>query len=659
MSDTRVRQLSAIMFTDMVGYTALMQADERKAKAQRDRHRSVLTSSISDHHGDILQYYGDGTLSVFRSAIEAVLCAIRIQTHLQEDSWIPIRIGIHTGDIVYDGEGAYGDGVNVASRIESLAPPGGVLISGKVYDEVKNQPEVVTRPLGRVHLKNVQRPVQLFAVANDGIEVPTIESVQARAGVLERSVAVLPFVNMSADPENEFFADGITEEIINALTRIEGLKVTARTSSFAYKGHQKDVRTIGAELQVGTVMEGSVRKAGDRVRITAQLINADDGYHLFSEAWNRKVEDIFEVQDEIARRITQKLEAQLSGAQSVEPLVKRPTRDLEAYNLFLKSQHYWNKWTPDSVRKATAFCQEAIERDPGFALPYAGLAFGYSYLGAIGAAPPKEIFPRAKEAALKAIELDDTVMDSRLAMGLVKLFFEWDFKGAREQIEIALRRHSGSADSHHVHALYLSTVGKLDEAVAAAEISVSLDPLSMPARSTLAQALFLARRPEDAQAEAERLLELEPTFRAAYEGIGWVNVNLGDLDRAIEAFQEQARLTPHPLGGVTGLGYAYGRAGRLEEARECLEKTLRRRELEPEVSVTLDLVILYAGLRDTESFFRHLDQAIEERLGGLIFMNAQPLWDEYRADPRFQSAVRRVGLPEPSLEGAVIPKRTR
>ena len=249
MTKKKSRLLAAIMFTDMVGYTALMQKDEQKAKANRDRHRKILQDSVATHGGKILQYYGDG--------------------------------------------------VNVASRIEGLAVSGSVLISGKVFDEIKNHQAFSTAHLGTFDMKNVTKPLEVYAISNEGLAVPTEEEIKAKPRDILKSLAVLPFVNMSSDPENEYFSDGITEELLNVLAQEPGLQVTARTSSFAFKGRNEDIRQIGAQLGAKTSLEGSVRKAGNRIRITAQLISTADGYHIWSETYDRQLEDIFEVQDEM------------------------------------------------------------------------------------------------------------------------------------------------------------------------------------------------------------------------------------------------------------------------------------------------------------------------------------------------------------------------
>ena len=292
-----MRQLAAILFADMTGYTALMQENEQLARLKRKRLKEVLELTITRYNGKILQNYGDGSLSIFQSAIDSVRCAIDIQHQLQEEPRVALRMGIHTGDVIIEEEAIYGDGVNLASRIESLAVSGGIFISEKVWGEIKNQEDISTREMGYFELKNVKQPVHVYAIANNGITVPSRDEVQGKTSKPANRLAVLPFVNISADPENEYFSDGITEELLNALTRVEGLQVTSRTSAFAFKGRHDDIRDIAIRLNVDKVLEGSVRKAGNRVRISAQLINAADGYHIWSETYDRNLTDIFEVQD--------------------------------------------------------------------------------------------------------------------------------------------------------------------------------------------------------------------------------------------------------------------------------------------------------------------------------------------------------------------------
>ncbi|MDH3268082.1 MAG: adenylate/guanylate cyclase domain-containing protein, partial [Ignavibacteria bacterium] len=384
-----IRMLAAIMFTDMVGYTAMMQENERQAKILRSKHREVLENLVNKHRGQILQYYGDGTLSIFGSAIEAAVCAAKIQQELQNEPKVPLRIGIHSGDVVYDDEGVYGDGVNIASRIENLAVPGSVLISDKINDELKNQKDISTVFLGRYNLKNVKAPVKLYAVSSNSLVTPSNKDIEGKTVNSDNSIAVLPFINLSAERDNEYFSDGITEELLNALAKVDGLLVTSRTSSFAFKGKNIDIREIGKQLGVKIVLEGSVRKYGNRVRVTAQLINADDGYHKWSETYDRNLEDIFAVQDELANSIVDQLKSSISLRKPAESLVKVPTENIDAYNLYLKGLYNWNKWAPDFISKAIKYFEDAANLSPDFSLAYARLSACYTFLGAAGFMPNK------------------------------------------------------------------------------------------------------------------------------------------------------------------------------------------------------------------------------------------------------------------------------
>ena len=277
---TQQRKLAAIMFTDIVGYSALMGRDEEKAIQLLHKNRDLLKPLIKEHRGDWLKEIGDGTLSSFASAVEAVTCALDIQKILKDDPELILRIGIHIGDVVFEEGDVFGDGVNVASRIEPLAEPGGICVSERVFDDIRNQVDIQTRPLGQKNLKGISRPIGVYALLMPWQGQRPAAAEEYRPEEAKPSIAVLPFTNMSADAENEYFCDGMTEELIDALAKIEGLKVVARTSAFQFKETAHDIREVGQRLNVGTVLEGSVRKAGNRLRITAQLINVADGYHL-------------------------------------------------------------------------------------------------------------------------------------------------------------------------------------------------------------------------------------------------------------------------------------------------------------------------------------------------------------------------------------------
>jgi adenylate cyclase len=613
-----VRQLTAIMFTDMAGYTALMQEDEDSARVSRDRQRAVLDDSIGRYGGRVLQYYGDGTLSVFTSAIEAVRCAIEIQESLRQEPPVPLRIGVHTGDVVHDDQGVFGDGVNVASRVQSLAVPGGILISGKVFDEVKNHGGIQTHELGSFTLKHVKHPTRVFAVSNEGLAIPSDTDLAPQRAKRERSVAVLPFVNMSHDADNEFFSDGITEEIINALTRVNGLKVTARTSSFAFKNHNEDVREIAEQLGVTHILEGSVRRAGSRARVTAQLICAKDGYHLFAQNYDRSIEDIFEVQDEIARTIVGELADHLGPVRVSERerrLSQGHSHDSEAHTEYLKGRFEWGRFTPEGARLAIEYFNRSIEMDADCALPHAGLATAWVFLGAIGAAAPQDAFERAKQSAERALQLEPDIGESHLALASVRLFHDWDLQGAYHAFQKAVTLIPGSAETHYLYSLYLRATSEFDEALE----------------------------------EAEQVVRRDPRFRQAVETVGWCHALKGDFVAAARMFERLPELASNEFAAAGPRGWAYAKLGRMEDVERMRSLLDIRQEAQPGVLLHADYALLHEGLGERDQAIARLHKAVDERMGGMIFVHTFPAWRGALSDPRFQELLERIGIPQVAI----------
>ena len=645
MSEERTRRLSAIMFTDMVGYTALMQEDESSATTVRDRHRTVLREGIEAHQGEIVQFYGDGTLSVFPSAVQAVDAAVDIQRRFRLDPTIPVRIGLHIGDIVHDQDGVHGDGVNVAARVQGLAVPGSVLISGGVYEELRNHPRLPTRALGDFELKNVQRPLSIHAVAASALAVPSPADLSASGDRTQKSIAVLPFISMSSDLENEYFTDGITEEILNTLVKFDDLKVTARTSSFVFKERNEDVREIGRVLNVGAVLEGSVRKAGNRVRITAQLVDTADGYHLFSNSYDRVLEDIFAVQDEIAHTITRELRVLFpavgAGRQTT---VRKPTESSEAYSLYLRGLHCWNQWTPDTTQEALRHFRDALALDPDFAQAHTGIARCYAQLGAQGRLRSDEAYPAAQEAAQRAIELNPEIAESHVSLGLVKLFYDWDLAGARSCLERAIELNPGSAEVRHWAGTCYMASGQVDELLETAQVAASLDPLSLLALDALGRAHLVAGRPRDGLIHYDRALEIEPTLRTAIEGRAFAYDSLGEHDRAIEESLRYRALTPGGVGGLGPAVYFFARAGRTEEALSCLAELEELERTKPELTLHIDFTIALTALGRMDDAVERLERAIEARVGAVVFVRHTFAWENLRLDPRMDEILGTAGL---------------
>lgn len=615
------RQLGAIVFADMMGYTALMQQDEQRAKLLRDRMRDILNSSIPAYGGKIIQYYGDGMLCVFGSVAQSVHCMIDVQKLLQEDPRVPLRIGIHSGDVCYDVHGAYGDCVNVASRIEALSVPGAVLVSDKVYDEIKNQTSISVTSLGNFNLKNVKRPVEVYAVTNDGLIVPELRGTGS-AQETDYSIAVLPFRNLSADPDNEYLSDGISEEILNALSKVAGLRVCSRTSTFVYKGQHEDVRQIGQKLGVAAVLEGSVRRGGNKVRISAQLVNTRDGYQIFSEVFDGDLDDIFQVQDEIASRIVRRMQEQYPGGErskddsthtNVVHVVNAPTGNLEAYHLYLKGRYHWNRSNPEDIRKAATAFEKAIHLDPSFASAYCMLSHCFSFMGSAGMMPYAEAFSKAKDCTLRAIEIDPNHAESHLALGSIKFMQQWDFAGAEVSMQKAASLGLNSALFNQLYGMLLIALGRHVDAVDRIEVALKQEPLSIPLICQLGDAYAFARRYDDALAQYEKALEMDPNFRRAYEGIGFVYLAKADYAKAVVNLEIYQRLIGNPMKGLSGLGYAYALAGMHDKALECLEKTQQRQLSEPGINLDVDHALIYAGLGDYDKTYEHLYRMYEQR----------------------------------------------
>lgn len=639
-----MRQLAAILFADMTGYTALMQENEQLARLKRRRLKEVLEETVARYNGKILQYYGDGSLSIFNSAIDSVRCAIDIQQQLQLDPKVELRMGIHTGDVIIEEEAIYGDGVNLSSRIESLAVPGSVFISEKVYDEIRNQENISTREMGYFELKNVKQAVRVFAIANNGIIVPSREELRGNRKQTSNRLAVLPFVNMSADPENEYFSDGITEELLNALVRVEGLQVTSRTSAFAFKGKNDDIRDIAIQLNVDKVLEGSVRKSGNRVRITAQLINAADGYHIWSESYDRNLTDIFEVQDEISGIIANKLRENLSPQQQEQHLVKAPTKNVTAYTYYLKGLHFWNKLTPADTRKAVECFEQAIAIEPGYAHAYAMSAAAYSYLGSTGQMLPERAFDFVHRYADKALELDDTIAESHIAKAAGYLFYEWKWKEAYESLKKAIRLNPAAVEAYELLGLYYIVFGEKELAVQTLEEAESMDPLSTVISQSLGTMYMFAGRFDDAIRQADKLLEMNPQMRICIEMKGWATGMKGDWNASLKYFEEVHRLTNHPLKGLMGLGFAYGKLGMKEKAMEVIQKIELRAQQEPDAVLDADLAAAWWGLNDADKTFYYLNRCIDKRMGPVSYFLEYPAYKGIKDDPRYEQMKKRLNL---------------
>lgn len=649
-----IRLLAAIMFADIVGYSQMMQNDEENAKDLRDRQRAVIESYILKYHGQVMQYYGDGTLMMFGSALDAVNCARDIQRELIEHPVVPLRIGIHIGDVVYDNEGIYGDAVNVAARVQALGVTGSVMISGKVFDEIKNHPGIRVESFGEHELKNIYMPINIYALADSGLTIPDQQYIQDITGSNKNSIAVLPFTNFSSESGNDYFSDGITEEIINALARIKDIQVASRTTVFSYKKVTKDIRDIGKELNVSYLLEGSVRKSGDRIRVTAQLISSDTGFHVWSENFDGELKDIFDVQDEIARKIADKLESSI--AKKRKRVYESSTENIDAYNYYLQGLFYWNKRTPEAIYKAIELFNKAINECNTYTNAYSYLANCYTFLGTIGYMNGEKAFQMAEKNALRAIEINNSRADSYVALGYVNLFGKWEFNLAEANLKKAITLEPDNSEARQALSLYYRIIGRFDKMLQQAEAAVKIDPLSLPALLELGRSYWVVEEYEKALNAFNEALELDPLFRSAIEGKALVYMSQKKYDKALRTFKTYINLIDSKYKGGAQLACLYALMGNNEQADENIELIKKREKEEPKQNLMLDFAIAYAAKGEIDRAFDYLNKAYELKLGSLLLIKTLPLGNKLDGDPRFHALIEKIGLPPVKKEKMKIPE---
>jgi serine/threonine-protein kinase len=446
------------------------------------------------------------------------------------------------------------------------------------------------------------------------------------------SIVVLPFANLSPDPDSEYFSDGMTDELISALTRVEGLRVVSRTTAFAFKGKPQDVRSIGAELAVRAALEGSVRKAGRRLRVSAQLTDCTSGYQLWSEVFDRDVEDVFAIQEEIGRAIVSALRVRLLGPE-VTHLVRPATDDLEAYTLYLKGRQLWNRRTEEALRIGLRHFERALERDPSYAMAHAGVADSYCILGFYTALPPREAFPRARDAALRALALDPRLSEARPTLAYVSMYHDWEWDRAEREFRDAIRAGPGYATAHQWYGNYLALMGRFDASCESFGKAVALDPLSPIKAAALGWGHYFARRYEEAIAQCRRALELDPGMSVTYCWLGLALGQAGQHREAVATYEEGVRLSPKEPLGIAFLAHGLAEAGRVAEARARLAE-LEAMRAERYVSA-YDLAVIHVGLGQPDDALALLRQGVEERTHWMALLRVDPRLDLLRPTPAF------------------------
>jgi adenylate cyclase len=647
------RKLTAILSADVVGYSRLMRDDEEATIGTLNAHKKMIFNLIERNQGRLVDSTGDNLLAEFVSVVDAVRCAVQIQEDLKaknedlsENRKMEFRIGINTGDVVQEGDRIYGDGVNVAARIESLADAGGICISRSAYDQVKRKLNFKYEYLGEHQVKNIDEPVRVYKVLMESVSDEALQEERSEEPVsAERaayslsdkpSIVVLPFVNMSDDPKQEYFSDGMTEELIGALVKLEGLKVISRTSAFYFKGKDVDLRAIGEKLKVDHALEGSVRKAGNKLRISAQLIKVDDDTHLWAETYDRELEDVFAIQDEISQAVVENLKVKLLGKET-EPLVKDYTKNTEAYELYLKGKYFEQKGFL-TFDKAIDYMEKALQADPGLAPAYSKLAMTLFHKAVAFSVPSNEMWPKIKTLTLKALEIDEMDAEAHASLGLIKSLSEYNWIGAEIHFKRAIELNPTNSDAHFQYAQFLAGVGRISEAIEKMKRALEYDPVSNFSNAMLAILLYFARQFDKAITQSYKALELDENNHLAILALAMSHAAKGIYDEGIKMFQPVKKI---PIIQAF-IAYLYGKAGKREEAQKILENLLERSKhgyYSPFMIATI-----YISVGNHDKAFEWLEKAFKEHDTVNWCLKVEPMFDDLHSDPRWKILMEKMGL---------------
>jgi adenylate cyclase len=615
------RRLTAILAADVVGYSRLMGSDEFGTVAALDTLQSdFITPKISEHQGRIVKLTGDGMLVEFPSVVNAVACATDMQRGMRkrnagvpQDQRIEFRMGVNVGDVIVQGEDIFGDGVNVAARLESIAPVGGIAVSQTVRDHIGKRLDLIFEDMGERQLKNIERPIRVYSISLDAPSSREISDAAAAHPEEKPSIAVLPFINMSGDPEQEYFSDGITEDIITDLSKVSGLFVVARNTAFTYKGKTVEVPEVAKRLGVNFVLEGSVRKAGSRVRVTGQLIHGKNGGHVWADRYDRDLTDIFAIQDEITHAIVEQLRVKLLP-QEKKSIQQTPTDNVEAYTFYLKGRQFMERSSKAYYQLARHMFAKAVELDSQYARAYAGIADCDSFL-------------------LLHYQVEDVAVEDILATSAK-----------------ALALDSGLAEAHASRGLALSVEKRYDEATAEFEQAITLDPNSFEGHYFYGRACFTRGKLERAAALFERSAEIKPDGYQSlilliqiYRSLGRDADKLNAARRGVERAERNLALHPDNARAAAVAAGALVTLGDKDRAREWLSRALA---IDPhDIYTQYNSACIYSNLGDTERALdlleRVLPHAGHELKHGWIKHDSD--LDPLRSHPRFQKILETIG----------------
>ena len=671
------RQLAAILFTDIVGYTAMMQQDEQLAVDVTRHYITVLKESVASHHGKILNDYGDGSLCSFSSATEAMRCAIEMQQQLQKEPRVPLRIGLHVGELFFEGDKVMGDGVNVASRIQSLGIANSILFSAEINNKLKNQSEFKSVSIGRFHFKNVDESMEVFALNKDGFVVPDKKKIEGKlqekktnqkkiiftVSLLllaiasfflyrqyfnkavftgkEKSIAVLPFETISSEKENEYITDGFTTDIIGKLSKLSGLSTVpgwARVKGF--KNTVKTLKEIADELGVTAILTGTFQRLADKLHITASLYDVNTGKTLWNTDDDRKWEDILTIQGEVAKKIVSLLSAQLTPEEE-SGIKKQYTENAEAYNYYIKGRYFWDNRTKISFDSAEVNYKKAITLDPNYGLAYAGLADLYIFNNK--GLSQMQAVPIAGDYANKALSLDSTLVEATTTIGFIQSAFDYDWKKAKITLERAIQLNPNYAYAHIFYGNLLQYTGEnTEKGIDEIKKALDLEPLSASINWILGRNYYFAGKYDLAEKQYRKIMVLNPNFPLTKPFLAYALLAQKKYGEAIELINQIPKNGPSRTDLYQGpiLSYAYAVSGDLSRAKTELDKIIKDNPYTQHTFMSHP----YIGLKDYDHALSELEKANADKELYMYFLKVEPIYGLLKNEPRFKVLMKKMNL---------------
>jgi len=643
------------LFTDIVGSTMLWETQREAMRVSLKRHDALLRQCIERHRGLVVKTTGDGFHAAFTNPSDAIEAATAAQRALHDEPWpqapIRVRMAVHTGTAELRDRDYYGPTVNRAARLAALAHGGQTLLSEITHDLCRDLAPAQTtfRRLGEHHLKDLARPESVYEVCHPGLPqaFPPLQTLLAPIDQHTPSIAVLPFTDLSPEKDQEYFADGLAEELLNLLSRIQGLRVASRTSAFSFKGTKLDLPTVAQKLNVATVLEGSVRNAGKRVRVGAHLIQTASDSHLWSQSYDRELDDIFAVQDEIAQAVVEELRTALLGVKhdalasaqvkaEVKAAVSGRGKDTKAYELYLQGRFHADRFTREDAQKGIDYYTKAVALDPEFALAWACLARAYADQAAYAWAPAPEAFERARAAAERSLQLNPDQAEGHAALGLCRLANDRNWRGAEASFRRALELAPGNVLVLRHAAILAACLGRNDESIALLKRAVTLDPLSVPAQRLLGRRCLYAGLLADAENAFQKTLELNPRGGFTHYWLGMSQLENGRRERALAAFKREVNDVFRLLGIAVGEHALGHRAEANTALRELMSKYAD--------DAAFQIAGAHSSIGDTDRAFEWLESAYTHRDPGLVEVKAEMLLRNLHGDGRWRVFLEKIGL---------------